>query len=226
MVVLAPHPDDEILGCGGMLAFHAERGDAPLVVFLSDGAVGDPDAGIADLPNVRRAEAAAALGELGVARVEHLGFPDGALEASRELRRRVESVLERERAELVYAPSLLECHADHLAAAEAASLAAAARPTTRVHLYGVNTAVPANELYDVSRYRARKDAALARYRSQLGAIDLLRVSRALDGARSVNIPYGTVTDCEGFLALDSAALPDADARLRALRDLLFPSTAP
>lgn len=224
VVVLAPHPDDEVLGCGGMLCFHAERGDDPLVVFLSDGALGDPTGKVANLAAVRRAEAAAALAELGVKRAEHLGFPDGALEESHELPGRLVGVLEREAAELVYAPSLLECHPDHLAAAEAATLAIAARPGVRVHVFGVNTAVPANELYDVSRYRARKDAACARYASQMAVMDLLRATRAMDAARTVNIPDRAVTDCEGFATMDGGALRDHAARFRALRELLFPAT--
>jgi LmbE family N-acetylglucosaminyl deacetylase len=225
VVVFAPHPDDEVLGCGGMVAFHAERGDDPLVVFLSDGALGDPTGEAHNLAAVRRAESAAALAELGVRRAEHLGFPDGRLEETHELPGRMLGILERETAELVYAPSLLECHADHLAAAEAATLAVAARPQIRILLYGVNTAVVANELYDVSRQRARKDAALARYRSQLASMDLLRATRAMDAARSVNIPDPAVTDCEGFAALGGGELRDHAARFRALRDLLFPPGA-
>jgi LmbE family N-acetylglucosaminyl deacetylase len=222
VVVLAPHPDDECLGCGGMLAFHAERGDDPAVVFLTDGAAGDPTGRARDLAAVRRREAAAALRELGVARITHLGFPDGRLEEAHELPGRIVGILEHEKAELVYAPSLLECHADHLAAAEAATLGVAAHPNIRVLLYGVNTAVPANELYDVSRFRAKKDAALRRYESQLSAMDLLRASRSMDAARAVNIPESAVTDCEGFCGMWGAELRDHAARFRALADWLLP----
>lgn len=222
VVVLAPHPDDELLGCGGMLAFHAERGDEPLVVFLSDGAAGDPTGTHPDLALVRRRESTAALAELGVHHAEHLGFPDGRLEDAHELAGRVLGVLERTGADLLYAPSLLECHADHRAAAEAATLAVAARPKTRVHLYGVNSPVPANELYDVSRFRGKKDAALARYASQMAVMDLVRASRAMDAARTVNIPDRRVTDCEAFCALEGGELRDHAARFRALDEITGP----
>lgn len=222
VVVLAPHPDDEVLGCGGMLAFHAERGDDPLVVFLSDGAAGDPTGQARDLAAIRRGEAAKALAELGVRRAEHWHFPDGRLEECHELSGRILGLIEHERAELVYAPSLLECHTDHIAAAEAATLALAAVPHVHVHLYGVNTAVPANVLFDVSRFRARKDAAFERYASQMAVMDLRRASRAMDAARTVNIPDATITDCEGYAALTAAELRDHAARFRALRELLYP----
>jgi LmbE family N-acetylglucosaminyl deacetylase len=203
-----------------MLAFHAERGDDPAVVFLSDGAAGDPSGKTRGLAGIRRDEAAAALAVLGVKRIEHLGFADGHLDEAHELPGRVAGLIEHYGAELLYAPSLLECHSDHLAAAEAATLAAAAHPGIRVLLYGVNTAVPANELYDISRFRAKKDAAFAHYKSQLSVMDLLRATRAMDAARTVNIPDPSVTDCEGFCALWGAELRDHAARFRALAQLL------
>lgn len=223
VVVLAPHPDDEVLACGGMLAFHADRGDDPVVAFLSDGAAGDPTTpASADLARERRAEAERALSHLGVTRIEHLGFPDGALECAHELPGRVLGVLQRFDAELVYAPSLLECHADHLAAAESATLAAAARPEMLVHLYGINTAVPASTLYDISRHRSRKDAALQCYKTQTAFKDLIRMSRALDAARTINIPDSSgITDCEGFAVFTGGELRDHAARFRALRQWLY-----
>jgi len=205
-----------------MLAFHAERGDDPLVVFLSDGERAG-GASERELAERRRSEASAALAELGVHRHEHFGLPDGELEESHELVVRVAGALARERAEIVYAPWLLECHADHRAASAAAVTAIAAMGDVRAMLYGVNAPVPANELYDVSRYRARKDAAIRRYASQLAPIDILRASRAMDASRTINIPDSTVTDCEGYTAVAADRLPEVAARLRALGDALAPA---
>ena len=42
VLVVAPHSDDEIFGCGGMLAFHAERGDDVRVLVLTDGYIQYP----------------------------------------------------------------------------------------------------------------------------------------------------------------------------------------
>ncbi|MBE9572531.1 MAG: PIG-L family deacetylase, partial [Proteobacteria bacterium] len=41
VLALAPHPDDETIGCGGSLAIHANAGDPVKVVFLTNGARGD-----------------------------------------------------------------------------------------------------------------------------------------------------------------------------------------
>lgn len=223
MVVLAPHPDDEILGCGGMLAFHAERGDRPVVVYLSDGAAGDPSGANSNLAAVRRAESAAALAALGDCGAEHLGIPDGTLDARADLADRILTILNRYHCELLYMPSPLECHSDHVAASSAALRAAASLPAPRVCLFGINQMVPANELYDISRYRNKKDAALAHYKSQLAYKDLMKMSRAMDAVRTINIPdSANITDCEGFLSLSAADLRGGEASLRRFSELLYP----
>lgn len=83
-VVLAPHPDDETLGCGGLLATLAAAGNAPHVVFLTDGSASHRGHPRLDAPGVaalRAGEAAAALGVLGVPRerTHFLNAPDGRL---------------------------------------------------------------------------------------------------------------------------------------------------
>ena len=42
VLVLAPHADDESLGCGGAIVLHHRQGDRVKVVFATDGAAGDP----------------------------------------------------------------------------------------------------------------------------------------------------------------------------------------
>ncbi len=84
-VVLAPHPDDETLGCGGLIALKRDRGVPVTVVFMTDGAhshVHLVDA--QELAARRRREADAACAVLGVehSAVNHLMIRDGALSDS------------------------------------------------------------------------------------------------------------------------------------------------
>ncbi|MFE9914766.1 PIG-L deacetylase family protein [Micromonospora sp. NPDC005553] len=80
-LVVAPHPDDEVLGVGGLLSMV----DGAQVIVVTDGEASHPGSrvyGRAELAAIRRAETAAACQLLGVPRsdVHHLGQPDGAVD--------------------------------------------------------------------------------------------------------------------------------------------------
>ena len=82
--VIAPHPDDETLGCGGLIATACSLGSAVDVIYLTDGSAALPDhpqMAPSQLIRVRAAEACAALTVLGVApgQAHFLGAPDGRL---------------------------------------------------------------------------------------------------------------------------------------------------
>jgi len=117
-LVLAPHFDDEVLGCGGLLAQLTAAGAAVRVLFLTDGGGGRE--AVADRESYRRRrrqEALAAATVLGIAGCDYLDLPDGALdqhlgEAASGIRRALLS----QRPELLLCPSPLEVTADHRAA--------------------------------------------------------------------------------------------------------------
>ena len=84
VLVVAPHPDDESLGCGGLLALLARAGLSPEVAFVTDGAQSHPNSAAyppARLRAVREAEALDALQHLGLpaAAAHFLRYPDSAL---------------------------------------------------------------------------------------------------------------------------------------------------
>jgi LmbE family N-acetylglucosaminyl deacetylase/GT2 family glycosyltransferase len=124
VLVLAPHYDDEVLGCGGLLLQLAAGGAEVVCAFLSDGSGGGegPPEGMSggDYSALRRAESEAAAAALGIARVEHVGFrqglPDGGLvSAVGELTGQIESLLDARGPDLVLVPSPLEVTTDHQA---------------------------------------------------------------------------------------------------------------
>lgn len=92
-IVVAPHPDDEVLGLGGLLC-RLGRGE---VIAVTDGEASHPRSqvyGPAALAHVRRRETTEALARLGLphAAVHHLGHPDGGIDEDRltaELERRL-----------------------------------------------------------------------------------------------------------------------------------------
>jgi LmbE family N-acetylglucosaminyl deacetylase len=83
-LVLAPHPDDEALGCGGVIAWARQRGFPVQIVFLTDGAASHPNhprVSPAELAQLRRREALESCAALGVepACIQFLDIPDGTL---------------------------------------------------------------------------------------------------------------------------------------------------
>lgn len=122
-LVLAPHPDDESLGCGAMLSMLADAGAH--VAFLTDGAgshAGSPTWSARRIAGARRAEAEHALRALGGARSLQLGWPDarpaaaGTPAYARTLRH-LAAYCRRHRIRALAASWGGEAHCDHEAAA-------------------------------------------------------------------------------------------------------------
>ena len=116
-VVIAPHPDDEVLACGGLLALHAERGGDCAVIAVTDGdashagcAAWTPPA----LAAVRREESACGLSRLGVRResITRLALRDGEVRGSaRALRDALRALVHAQ--DLVVSTWRLDGHPDH-----------------------------------------------------------------------------------------------------------------
>jgi LmbE family N-acetylglucosaminyl deacetylase len=201
--VVAPHPDDELIGCGGTIAKHLDAGHAVLVVMLTSGERAASQAGRSadDVRARREAEALAALGEVGLgpSDVEFLRIPEGGLErASPEPLRRA---LVRFGADLVYAPLPTDTHRDHVAAARMLAACLRGVPTVRaVAGYEVAATIPPDTVVDIGAQLERKLAGLRRYASALEAVDYVRTAEGLAAFRSVHALHGRGY-AEAFLVL-------------------------
>ncbi len=114
VLVVAPHPDDEVLGCGGVIARHVARGDEVHVVVVSKGA---PDIFPPELVENVRQEAAAANRVLGTKLVLFLDFPAPRLDTipSSSLAGALKEVVEQVHPDTVYLPHHGDIHCDHKA---------------------------------------------------------------------------------------------------------------
>jgi LmbE family N-acetylglucosaminyl deacetylase len=131
LVVVSPHPDDEVLTCGGMVAAHAARGGDVAVVAVTDGEAShrdDPRWPAARLAEARRAERTRGLARLGVgaSAVVSVGLADGAVDAGRAaLREALHGVLRAD--DVVVTTWSLDGHPDHDAAGAAVDQVCAER---------------------------------------------------------------------------------------------------
>jgi N-acetylglucosamine malate deacetylase 1 len=131
ILVVAAHPDDEVLGCGGTIVKHSMLGDEVTVLFLTDG-VSSRDGVTEDLDfhsMKRKAAASKALSILGVTDIIFKDFPDNKMDVIPllDVIKVVEMVGERVNPETVYSHSPADLNVDHVIAAKA--VRTAFRPT-------------------------------------------------------------------------------------------------
>ncbi len=182
LLVVAPHPDDESLGCGGLIACAAAAGREVTVAVLTDGAASHPNSRAFPpqrLAQVRRAEIDEAVAQLGDGRVrvEAFGAADGRLEAAEgEAGRWLEGL---GAFAAVFTSWAADPHPDHKAAFRIAAHQAAAwgAPVFAYPIWGltleddadVGLTSPCVRL-DVGAALERKQAAIAAHRSQTTAL--------------------------------------------------------
>lgn len=127
-LVVSAHPDDVDFGASGTVAGWTDDGIVVTYCIVTDGDAGgfDRDVPRADIPRIRRAEQVAAAAAVGVDDVRFLGYPDGRLVASLDLRRDLSRVIRQVRPGRVLCQSpernwasVFASHPDHRAAGEA-----------------------------------------------------------------------------------------------------------
>ncbi len=171
VLVVAPHPDDESIGCGGSICNHVAAGDPVTGVFLSSG-----ERGLAGLPAeeaacVREAEAKAAGSVLGLSSTDFLRLPDLLVQDSiDEAAARLAPVLHAHQPQLVYLPHPNESHPDHQAALPAVIGALKEVNMTSVMLLTYEVWTPLSQydfVTDITPMMGRKLAAIRCYASQI-----------------------------------------------------------
>jgi LmbE family N-acetylglucosaminyl deacetylase len=128
VLVVTSHPDDVDFGASGTIAGLVAEGAQVTYCVVTDGDAGgfDPTVPRSQIPGIRRAEQTAAAAVVGVADVRFLGYRDGELTVSHDLRRDITRVIRQVRPERVVTMSPVRnwdrigaSHPDHMAAAEA-----------------------------------------------------------------------------------------------------------
>jgi len=206
ILVLAAHPDDEILGMGGTIARHTDSEDEVRIVVVTDGS-STQYPGDAAIRERKESEALRAAAELGVSDYVHLDLPDMRLDTLPhvDVNRVVEQQIAEHSPEVVYTPHP-DVNRDHRVLFD--SVAVATRPTpgqsvSRVLTYAptsstewtpaaLNWFVP-NWFVDISGTLERKLAAFAHYETEAREYPHPRSARAIRAAADF---YGASCGCE------------------------------
>jgi LmbE family N-acetylglucosaminyl deacetylase len=129
VLVVVAHPDDCDFGCAGTTAVWTDEGIDVSYCLVTDGDAGGSDRSISrqEMAHIRREEQTAAAAEVGVTDLTWLGYPDGRVTASFDLRRDISRVIRQKRPQRVVTQSpvrnftrIFASHPDHLAVGEAA----------------------------------------------------------------------------------------------------------
>jgi LmbE family N-acetylglucosaminyl deacetylase len=193
LLVIAAHPDDIEFGAAGTVARWTDEGAQVVYCMVTDGAAGSnkPDADLAALVRTRQEEECASAAIVGVHDVRFLGYPDGVLQPTLEVRRDITRLIRELKPDrvmiqdptLVLASDFYINHPDHRAAGEAALYAVFPSAGTRpifpellaegyephdVDELWLQFSEKAETVVDTSAQIERKIEALLCHKSQVG----------------------------------------------------------
>jgi LmbE family N-acetylglucosaminyl deacetylase len=197
ILVIVAHPDDVDFGQAGTVATWTDAGIEVVYCIVTNGDAGGSDVSVsrADMAVLRQAEQIAAAKCVGVSDVRFLGYPDGRVEASLDLRRDLARVIRQVRPDRVTCPSpernyarIPTSHPDHRAVGSAAldavypdarnpfafpELAADGLEPWTVHQVWIVGGPQPDQFVDITDSFERKIAALRAHESQTGHMDNL-----------------------------------------------------
>lgn len=191
ILIIAPHIDDEVLGCGGSIAKHKLQGNEVQVAYLTSGANDDET-------RTREAEAGAVCSFLDIGDYHFFRMPSRGIQKSEESIREMVRLFREFKPHVVYAPHKEEADLDHRAAHAIATEAvwSANGPyfpevsghcsITGVLLYEVHTPVQyVQYMEDITTVIEKKREAISHYRSQQGRTNYIDAILALNRYRAL-----------------------------------------
>lgn len=224
ILVITAHPDDVDFGAAGTVAQWADEGAEIHYGICTNGDAGgfDPTVPREEIPGIRQGEQRAAAALLGVRDVHFLGYPDGDLEVTQELRRDIARLIRLVKPDrmLIQSPErnwrrIPASHPDHLAAGEAAMRAIypdARNPFAHPQLMAEGLSdwvVPEiwvmggphnNHWVDITDVYDRKLAAIRAHASQVAHLPELDTKmRTWFGATAIEGGFGSDRLAEAFL---------------------------
>jgi len=203
ILVVAAHPDDEVLGCGGTIAKHVHEGDSVTVFFMTNGV--SARAGDQSIEELKRKESAiSALGKLGVENVKFGAFPDNKMDTVPliEITQFIEKYV------LEYAPNIIYTHfsddlnIDHQLTHQA--VMTACRPQSwssvkEIYCFEVLSSTEWNsstqnkfnptKFVDITKYYSAKIEALMDYKQEMRAFPH---SRSVEAVEALAIIRGAI----------------------------------
>lgn len=214
ILVIAAHPDDEILGCGGTIARHSNEKDRVKIIFIADG-VGARSDNFEHNLKARKESANNAANILGVQSIEFLDFPDNQLDTIPLLSivKQVEHIIKQFKPEIVYTHCYDDLNIDHQITHRATMTACRpasdpGRSVKEIYAYEVVSSTELglqrsyfkpNYFVDIDAFFSKKIEALKAYSNEMRAFPH---SRSLEHIEALSIHRGAtigLNKAEAFL---------------------------
>ena len=184
VLVFAPHPDDEIIGCGGTLARLAKQ--VPVKVVLVTNGDGGPDSPDKGMGPLRVEEMKRAVQLIGITDLECMHYPDGAFQPDAAFTSRIQSLVQGFQPNWVFLPSSDDYHPDHVLVSESIAEAIQNASSVRALLfYEIWAPVLASHVVDITEVMSLKLAALNQHQTALKYGDYARAVEGLNAYRGL-----------------------------------------
>lgn len=169
VLVLAAHPNDDILGCGGLLKILSNDGAKIKAIYFSDGSRGTKSADASQsIIAEREVEAREAGKIIGIGAQEFIRLPDSKFRPSVEIAARIRREIEFDAPDLLLSPHFEDLHPDHHAVAEILQIALKDFDQhLNIWLYEVWASSRVNRLVPIDEVVGDKKEALLEHKSQM-----------------------------------------------------------
>jgi LmbE family N-acetylglucosaminyl deacetylase len=209
VLVFSPHPDDDLIGCGGSIAKQLKKGNEVKIVYMTSGEAGSLKYSKEELGGIREEEMKKAASFLGVSGLVFLRNADGYLEYDQDNLIKIVNIIREEKPDLIYLPHEKDNHRDHINTYKLVNdaIMRAAGPWFQeccAHSWQVKTVLcyevwtPLQEISyveDISDFIELKVKALKYHESQLKDINYDEAVKCLNRYRGIMTGQGRYCEC-------------------------------
>ena len=206
VLILSPHYDDDVIGCGGIINKYCRSGCVCSVLYFTDGTKNKKAIEIKQYKEIRKSEAIAALGKLGNVSAHCLEEKDGELSASKQVVDQLQKRIIELGVDTIFFPNIKDSYSDHNVVGKILSMALKKVNTVRkLYMYEIIECLQNPNIYfemdEVAIHSKRE--AIGRHQTQIEYMDYLDISEKINQIRGTTIGKKA---CEVFKKIDKEEL--------------------
>jgi LmbE family N-acetylglucosaminyl deacetylase len=221
ILIIAAHPDDETLGCGGTIARHTAQGDFVSVLILADGVTArstiyNPELE-AEKIKTRENDARKAMNVLGVQEINFLRLPDNRMDSLPllEITKKIETHIDRLKPKIIYTHHANDLNIDHRITHHATLTACRPKPghcvcaiyafevlsSTEWEPTGLGSTFNPMRFVDISSFLEAKKIAMAAYSEEIAPFPNPRSLQAITAQSNLRGAQAGLLAAESFMVI-------------------------